>query len=197
MITVYFGEVGAGKSCHASMLVKTCFKKYKGKIYSNVPIKGAYLIDSADIGKYSITDALVIIDEAGIDFNNRSYKSLDKDVIKWLKLHRHYGCDVVFYSQAYCDMDITIRRLAHSYALIRRSRILPLVSSVIPIKVKIGINEMTKEIVDEYVMPTGLAYLFQRKHFFRPKYYKMFDSFSAPLLPEKEFTRYGYDTSTV
>ena len=82
-------------------------------------------------------------------------------------------------------MDITIRRLATEFYLLKKS-LIPQFSYTRRIARIIGtIDPITKQITD------GYQYIpFSRKYFFRPLYYKMFNSWSQPLLQNKEFKRY-------
>lgn len=99
VLNVYFGVPGSGKTTfaayltkwalHENALIRFCRKhqnpvtrvilnsrylKRRIDVYSNVPITGAYQLDAkTDIGHYMIENAKVIIDEAGIEYNNRSY----------------------------------------------------------------------------------------------------------------------------
>ena len=101
VLNVYFGVPGSGKTTfaayltrwalHENALIRFCRKnqnfltrpilnskylKRRIDVYSNVPITGAYQLDAkADIGNYMIENAKVIIDEAGIEYNNRNYKA--------------------------------------------------------------------------------------------------------------------------
>ena len=59
----------------------------------------------ASFGWHMIDDAKVIIDEAGIEYNNRNFKAFPKEAIYWYKYHRHYECSVDVFSQSYDDMD--------------------------------------------------------------------------------------------
>ena len=66
MFDVYFGAPGSGKSTMACRLALQALKQRR-KVYSNVEIKNCLELDPrADIGKYEISNGLVIIDEAGI-----------------------------------------------------------------------------------------------------------------------------------
>lgn len=182
---VYFGVPGSGKTTHAAKIVWDNLKEGY-PTFSNVPIKGAFLIDSSDIGKYNISNCDLVIDEASIEYNNRKFKSLSQSVIQWYKLYRHYGVrNIYVYSQSYEDMDITLRRLADKYFLIRRT-LLPWVAIVKPIHVKIGIDENTKQIIDQYVFDVIPKFIWL------PKYWSLFDSWSAPVLEAKEFKCSGF-----
>lgn len=123
-------------------------KEKKKKIYSNVPIIGAYKLDVKDLGKYLIRDCVVIIDEAGIDMNNRDYKTnFTKSMLAWFKKHRHYKADVYYFSQAWDDADKKMRDLATELWLLNKS-FLPFRVSVKIIKKRIEIVE--GEIKDWY-----------------------------------------------
>ena len=64
--------------------------------------------------------------KASLEFNNRFNfpKTFPKTCIEFFKLHRHYGVAIDVFSQSYEDMDITIRRLATKFIVVRKS-ILP------------------------------------------------------------------------
>ena len=135
VLNVYFGVPGSGKTTFAAYLAKRCMKKsrfitwaqkHPGKltgkllassflkrsipVYSNVPITGALQLDpQRDIGKYMMVGGKVIIDEAGIEYNNRNFKAFPPDAIYWYKYHRHYQCSVDVFSQSYEDMDMLCR----------------------------------------------------------------------------------------
>ena len=97
------------------LILNSKYLKRRISVYSNVPITGAYRLDAkVDIGHYMIEDAKIIIDEAGIEYNNRNYKSFPQEAIYFYKYHRHYRVSVDVFSQSYEDMDVTLRRLAQT-----------------------------------------------------------------------------------
>ena len=191
-LEVYFGLPGTGKTTMCALFTKQAFKK-SIPTYTNVPVVGAYQLDpNNDLGKYHIENAQILIDEAGICWNNRQAMSnkFPPHLIEWLKLHRHYRCSVKVFSQSYNDMDITVRRLAYNFYLMRRS-IIPGVFCCIPIRRSIGINQMTQEICDTYKFDPLLFRLFTTKRFIGRKYWDMFDSYDAPKLAEKHFDKWA------
>lgn len=209
VLNVYFGVPGSGKTTFAAYLAKRMAKeshvirwakKHPGKlsekllasrffkrsmpVYSNVPITGAYQLDPQnDIGKYMICDGKVIIDEAGIEYNNRNFKAFPPDAIYWYKYHRHYECSVDVFSQSYEDMDITLRRLAQNYFVVKKS-LLPFCIVCTKIRRKVGIDENTHQIIDKYYF--GLPIL-GSKWVFSPPLWKLFNSYSRRELPSKEW----------
>lgn len=184
IISVYFGVPGSGKTTMAAYLSKKDNKR-KRKVYSNVPITGTYKLDcKKDLGKYMIVDASIIIDEAGIEYNNRKYKELDQEAIKFFKYHRHYETSIDVFSQSHEDMDITIRRLAQKYFLVRKS-LIPYFIVCKSIGRKVGIDETTKQLTDQFFFKP-----FGSKWIFSPPLWKLFNTHSRDELPEKEFEKW-------
>lgn len=192
MIRVFFGKPGCGKTTFA---VKQAYKfRKKLKIYLNFPhsVPNSYIFDTNILGEYTpLPNSYVGVDEAGIEYNNRAYKALPKEVIKWLKLYRHYGIKVFdFYSQSWDDMDITIRRLTDQLWLMYRIGPFTLCRRIYK---RITVDQETEQIIDGYrmasllwllVWPLQLGFPFDKKFMltFRPFYYKYFDTYDAPPL---------------
>lgn len=179
MIVTYFGSPGMGKTTFASMLAIKLVKKGK-TVFTNFPVlyPGIFKLDTSLIGKVQIDSATLIIDESGLVWGNRDFKSFGRDTLSWFKLHRHYKCDVILLSQAWNDMDKKIRDLSDHYYNIKK---LLWFSNAREYRKRVGIDELTHDIVDEYykvgIFSGGL------KVCFRPRWYKYFDSYSAPQLP--------------
>ena len=188
-VRVFFGRPGAGKTSFASSFVYKRLKKGL-PVWSNVPIKGAMKIDvKSDLGNYQIENGYLIVDEAGIDYNNRQFargKGMSENQIEWWKLIRHYHMVADIFSQSYDDMDITLRRLASDMFLIKRSFIRGQFICK-RIRRKISVDEYTHQIIDEYKM--GLPVLDTYRIIGR-KYWKFFDSYDAPQLDTKSWDNY-------
>lgn len=182
IISVYFGVPGSGKTTFAAYLAKKDLKR-KQRVFSNVPITGTFQLSCKnDLGKFMITDARIIIDEAGIEYNNRKYKELDEATIYFLKYHRHYQTAIDCFSQSHEDMDITIRRLAQRYYVVKKS-LIPNVICCKAIGRRIGIDATTKQIIDEFFWRAfGTKWIYSRP------LWKMFNTLSRKELPEKEWT---------
>lgn len=174
---MYFGPPGMGKTTLAARLAV----KYLRKgiiVYSNFPCKGCLRLDSLDIGNYELRDCICIIDEAGIDFNNRDWKKFSKEATSYVKLHRHYNTGFIFLSQGWDDCDKKIRTICSEYFYLSKLGPFTLIRQM---KKRVGVDDITKQIIDEYFK---LGLLFGGLSiFFRPLYYKYFDSWSAPVLP--------------
>ena len=169
VLNVYFGVPGSGKTTfaayltkwalHENVLIRLCRKhpnrltnlllnsrylKRRIDVFSNVPITGAYQLNAKeDIGRFMIEDAKIIIDEAGIEYNNRNYKTFSQEAIYFYKYHRHYKTSVDIFSQSYEDMDVTLRRLAQNFYVVRRS-LVPFCVVARRIRRKVGVDEHTK-----------------------------------------------------
>lgn len=175
-----FGAPGCGKTTYAARAVRVALEKYDySHIYCNVPIRGAERIAVSDIGVYDIQDSLVIIDEAGIDISNRSWKGTAKTLIDFLKLHRHYRVSFVFLSQSWSDCDKKIRDLCTDYRLLSPG---PFGITFVRKITKICyIEQLQRQIIDGYdkipLLRRGLSLLY------RPRYYCYFDSWATPPLP--------------
>lgn len=181
IISIYFGVPGSGKTTLAAHLCRKDLRKKK-KVWSNVPITGAYKIEpQEDICKYMIEDGRVIIDEAGIEYNNREFKSFSKDSTYFYKYHRHYKLDIDFFSQGFNDCDKKIRDLAQRFYVVKPS-IIPYFIYRRRINRRVGINEMSGEIQDEYFfVPFG------RNYYFAPIVWKMFNTLSRKEFQNKEW----------
>lgn len=181
-LDLYFGIPGSGKTTIGAYFSKKAQKKKK-KVYSNVDIKGNYILEPLqDLGIYEIKDSLIIIDEAGLEYDNRSFKSYPKSSNFFFKYHRHYNCDVIILSQD-LDVDIKIRKLATNYYLLKPS-LIPFFIKRKTIKKKIDINEEGEIIEFHYFQFLG------GKLFFAPLVWKMFNTLDRPKLVEKNFNKW-------
>lgn len=181
--SIYFGVPGSGKTTMAAYLAKKELKKRR-KVYSNVDIKGCYAIEKSDIGHFDISNGLLILDEAGIDYNNRESKKFTHEEVEFFKKHRHYNVDVAIFSQDYEDMDKKLRKLATKYFLIRKS-IIPFCVSRKTITKKIDIDKESGKIIDRYSF-----LMFSRKLIFAPRVWCMFNTHEREELPLKKFRKY-------
>lgn len=213
VLNVYFGVPGSGKTTFAAWLTRQSMReswvirlckrwpenrfcrwvldskhfRHAQDVYSNVPITGAYKLDAKkDIGHYMIADARIIIDEAGIEYNNRNFKSFPPEAVYFYKYHRHYETAVDVFSQSYEDMDITLRRLAQNFYVVRKS-LVPFCVTCRLIRRKVGVDDTTHQISDLYSM--GLPLLDTRR-IFCPPLWRMFNSYSRKEFPAKVWDRW-------
>lgn len=83
----------------------------------NVPdanlISGPVVFEYADYEEVlGLIDADVFNDEAQANAGARDWESLGKRVRLWLSMHRHYGLNLLFFTQHYKFVDVYFRRLA-------------------------------------------------------------------------------------
>lgn len=181
ILSIYFGVPGAGKTTFAAWLTRRDTRRGI-PVWSNVPITGARKLEpKTDIGNYMISEGRVIIDEAGLEYNNRDFKDFSKKALYFYKYHRHYQLAVDVFSQGFDDMDKKIRTLAQRLYVVKKS-LLPFFVYRRQIKKRVGINEMSKEIIDEYYFVP-----WSRKYIFCPPLWKMFNTISRETYPDKEW----------
>lgn len=189
-VTMFVGLPGSGKTTYAASFVKQCIKRKK-KVFSNVPIKGAYAYNwKEDFGNFDMSNAVIILDEAGLDVDNRSWeKNFNKDKVEFLKLLRHYHSKLVVFSQTWNDCDIKIRSMVGLLYIVKKS-IIPIVTVAVPVFRRIDVDDETHEFKELYYKDFPLLRLLSTKRIIRPFYYKMFDSWECPEKPEKDFGKY-------
>lgn len=195
MIKIFFGSPGAGKTTAA---VRDLKKLYKKKLYDyyytnfETSLPYARKCHLSGLGTWTFPpNSILFIDEAGIEYNNRKFKTLPQTTIEWFKLARHYGVDIYIYSQDYQDMDITLRRLAHEYWFIRKIGPFTLCREI---RKFVHIDEEHHDIVDGFEFRGFfwrlLPWPLHRKTWyfvFRPFHYKHFDTFERPNTPLRYF----------
>lgn len=115
-LIMVFGKKGSGKT---TLIAKLTHKYLKCgvKVYSTVPIPGAYLFDVKKIG-FADFDAgsVIFIDEVGMIWDNRNFKNFLTEVRDYFKLQRHYKHTVYLFSQSF-DVDLKLRNLTDSMYL--------------------------------------------------------------------------------
>lgn len=193
MIKCYFGVPGVGKS---TILVKE-YRKNKKKlikrydnIYTiNIDIKGCERITKEDLEKYKFKNALILWDEITMDADNREFKTFSKPLRDFFILHRHLGCDIVYATQNFENVDKKVRDLTSELWYMSKS-VVPIFkqfTSAKRIYRKININEFTSELTLGYRFCNFLESIFvsNLNLVFRPKYYKYFDTHDELSLKER------------
>lgn len=190
MIMGFFGLPGCGKSTFLAQIAKKYQQKgIKTYCLSSYPVDGCYLLDFDDLGKYHIENGLILIDEISLCADNRNYKEFKNSIKQFFILHRHYNCDIYWFTQQYDGVDRKIRELTTCLYYIRS---FGTYSLAVRINRFIHVDKEIKEIKVGYKMSSLLSRLFafsnkSMRFVYRPKYYAFFNSFEAPKLPDKEF----------
>lgn len=195
MVSMYFGLPGSGKTTMLVKLAVDASKKDKYKhIYGNLTLTGIpkYIkINPFDLGKYCLEDCLILIDEATVHFDNREYKNFSKCIRDFIMLHRHYNCSLVFAMQSYNGTEKSIRSVCDHLYMLRKGFFTGWYKSkiwripydiIIPDKRDTGSAHLG-EIIEGYCKPNFLARLLTPS-LKRNRYYKYFDSWERPELPE-------------
>lgn len=186
-LTLVFGKKGSGKT---TFLTKKAVQYMRmGKtVYSTVYIPGAHMFDVQQIGSYTFPpESVVFVDEVGMVWDNRNFKSFRPEVRDWFKLQRHYHVMVWLFSQA-TDIDIKLRMLmdemylctCHMNFLSVARKIRRSITIVHPS------GDAEARIADDIEFVPVWYSLFGAKSAvftYIPNWVKYFDSFDAPELP--------------
>lgn len=71
-----------------------------------------------------------ILDEISLFADNRDYKSFAHDLKQFFILHRHYHCDIIWFTQQYDGVDRKIRELTTCLYYVRAAGKLPMLSGL-------------------------------------------------------------------
>lgn len=202
-LVVLYGGPGSGKSTLLTLWARQ-YMLAGYPVYSNVPIKDAYILSVDDIGKWKIPPgSVLIVDEIGSEMNNRDFKNRfqgtkNKDgsvtpsmALKWWKQHRHEEVMCFCASQMFDDMDKKISSLGTSYYIVRHFPFKIPIIMARELKKKPDLDEITHQPIDGFYYKKWAS-----KFCYAPSVWRFFDSFSKLDLPEKEWRIYGQDVST-
>lgn len=188
-LTMIFGKKGSGKT---TTMVKLAYAAHKRgmPVYSNVPLPGCYLIDDDDIGFFQIPPgSVLLIDEVGMIWDNRNFKSFKPEVRDWFKLQRHHKVKVYLFSQTF-DIDKKLRDLTDDMYLIQRKfRIFAYGKRIIKRMVLTEATADAPSRIDENLKFDSILFFWagSRTLTFIPRWASSFDSFAVPELEEKEY----------
>lgn len=179
-----FGKKGSGKS---TFLVKTALK-YMEKGYivytnmSDLMISGVRLINIEDLGDFvPVSDSLLLVDEVGMIWDNRNFKSFKPSVRDFFKLQRHYKVLVYLASQTF-DIDKKLRDLTD--AMFLHVNLFGVLSIGKRIFKSITLTESTSEAESRIAENLKFAPIWNWSFTWIPKYKKYFESFALPDVPE-------------
>lgn len=152
MIKCYFGVPGAGKSTILVKEFKKNRKKYKNIYTINIDIKGAERINKDVLEKYRVEDSLILWDEITMDADNREFKTFSKDLRDFFILHRHLGCDIIYATQNFENVDKKVRDLTSELWYMSKSVVPILKEFTIAKRIyrQVNINEHTSELTLGY-----------------------------------------------
>lgn len=189
-LIMVFGKKGSGKS---TLLAKTAYRYIrKGRpVYSTVYVPGAHLFDVNNVGCMSFPpESVILIDEVGMIWDNRNFKTFRTDVRDYFKFQRHYKHTVYLFSQTF-DVDIKLRNLTDAMYLVRCymgwfSVARKIRRDIVLVEPQ---GDSEARIADSLEFEPIWLSLFGAKSVqctYIPRWTKLFDSFEAPvLLPNK------------
>lgn len=105
-----FGKKGSGKT---TFLAKTAYQYLKKgfSVYSTEKIPGVIQFQVENIGKVTFPEnSVILIDEVGMIWDNRNFKTFKPEVRDYFKYQRHEKHIVYLFSQTF-DVDIKLRNL--------------------------------------------------------------------------------------
>lgn len=198
-LSVFYGAAGSGKSTLAAYYALRTLKAGYN-VYSNVPIKGCKEVSKDMIGKQSITDGLLIIDESGIEYNNRDFRSNfnkkadNNKSLEWFKKHRHEGVEIMIFSQGFADTDIKITTLGTDYYIVKKHWLFKIVKYK-RITKKPEIDEITKQPIDAFeYKPLSGRFVFMRPLW---PFFDSFDRMDLPVIPFRVYGESGVNENAV
>lgn len=188
-LTFLFGKKGAGKSCWmVAEMIRYLRNGYI--VYTDMHdifIKGVRIIDSSDLSRFRPQPGSVIfLDEVGISFDNRNFKTFPPGLRDFFKFLRKNRCICVMNSQAY-DVDKKIRDTTDSMALV--ISLIGCISLYRPIKRSITLVDATGSTDSRIADNLRFCSIFSWRFLWMPKYFKYFNSLEMPsrdFLPYRE-----------
>lgn len=180
MIKCYFGVPGVGKSTILAKEYKKSTKKYDHIYTINLQLKGVEMINKEDLEKYKFKNTLILWDEITMDADNREFKSFSKDLRDFFILHRHLGCDIIYATQNFENVDKKVRDLTCELWYMNKS-VVPFFRAFTTAKRiyrQVNINEHTSELTLGYRFCNFMESLFVSNFslVWRRKYYKLFNT---------------------
>lgn len=195
MIIGYFGVPRVGKNTFLTKFARwEIFKKKFGlsryeHIYSDFYLEGAEKFEYKNFKTHKMYNSLILIEEMGLDADNRKFKSFTDAERDFFVLHGHVGCDVIYATQDYGMVDYKIRALTQELWYMSKT-VVPFFRNFTTAKRIyrcIAINENLGDLILGYRFCNFIESLFVSnfKLCFRPFYYKYFDSHDEGSLSDR------------
>lgn len=187
-----FGKKGSGKT---TLMTKLAFQyRKKGwKVYSDREIPGCYLFKIEDFGRFKFPEkSLILLDEVGLIWDNRNFKSFPEHVKVYFKYQRQYKHVVYLFSQSF-DVDKKIRDLTdHLYIIHNFFNCFSVARRVTKSLTVVHADRSAQgesKIVDDYnIDPLWQCFFGSVILTYIPRWAKYFNSFNPPDLPSVEAT---------
>lgn len=192
-VSYFFGLPGAGKTtllCKTALdfVKKGSYQNYYSNVHTSVPC--VTYIDNEVIGNYLLENCCLFIDEALLFANPRAHAKFSHALTQFFMEHRHFHCDVFMFSQIAKGVDLQIRSITDRvYYMYKPFLIGKWITTYYQIPYKIIIpdpkksaSEAVGDIIQGYTQAPFFCRLFAHR-FYRPIYYKYFDSWETYYLP--------------
>lgn len=186
-----FGKKGSGKTTLMNKLAVK-YRKKGWSVYSNSRLPGCYYFPIDEFGKISFPeDSLILIDEVGLIWDNRDFKSFPKHVKTYFKYQRQYKNTVYLFSQTF-DVDKKIRDLTdHLYIVQNVLNCFSVARRVTKTVTVVHADKSAQgesKIVDDYKIDSWIYALAGSVEItYIPKWVKYFKSFDPPQLSGYDF----------
>lgn len=182
-----FGKKGSGKSTYlVSQALKymkkgyVCYTNMDDFVYPNVRH-----INAEEIGDFvPEQNSVLVLDEVGILWNNRNWKTFKQSTREFFKLQRHYHVVCFLASQTF-DVDLTLRNLTdHMYLQTNFLRVFSLGRTI---DKHMTLTEPNGEEESRLTEALKWGPVWSWHLTFIPKYARYFDSFTTPPTPHLHF----------
>lgn len=187
-LTFVFGKKGSGKSTYMVQQMH----KYAQRgwiVYTDMKdciYPGARIINADDLSTFTpVAHSAVFLDEVGITFDNRQFKTFSTGLRDWFKFQRKYKVRVIMNSQSY-DVDKKIRDCVDSMVLM--TSIANTIGVVRPIHKTVTLTDPSADSESRIAERLKFGSLFSFKFIWLPRWQKYFDSFNAPPREEIPYT---------
>ena len=188
-----FGKKGSGKSTYLVKLARKHLKK-GWIVYTNMEelfMPGVRHFEIKHLGDFvPEAHSLLLLDEVGMIWDNRDYKTFKPQVRDFFKLQRHYHVKVYMASQTF-DVDKKLRDLCDGmYLHSNFARVFTLGKRITR---KVVITESTSEAESRISEDLKICPFWEWTLTYIPKWAKFFDSHAIPAKPH---LRYSTDSLT-
>lgn len=183
VLNSYIGKKGHGKSTiGVKYLLKYMKKGYTCYTDLDCNLPGIHKINMINLSKFKpVSNSFIWIDESGITFDNRQFKTnWNSGLTEFFKLQRHYKV-VVFMSSQAADYDLKLKNLCDNIYLVRK--IGHFLTWIRPIGRQVKLIQSTAEADSRIAEDLYYKWIFSWRFVWLPKYWKYFNSFSAPYRP--------------
>jgi hypothetical protein len=140
-------------------------------IYTNIDTSFPTIkVTKNDLKDGALNNGALFLDEGSLMFNNRKFKTFTDENQEFFRYHRKRKLNVYVFSQSNDDTDKVIRTLAHNEFIVRK--FMRFWIAVVPVKMWVGVDELTKD----YVTKREMRWMLAAKYYFWPRWSFYFDT---------------------